>query len=181
MLPIPHALLDESDRKLFTLLALRELGSCTHLQLLYFMVENEIMTYFYLSLALPELVESGHAVKVPHPADSLYQITDAGLEALSFFINRLPHSKVTQIRENAPAWRERFTREKQYAAKLTQSPSGEYIAHLSLVDGNTTLLSLEIPVPERRLADQLTAAWPGHAGDIYQYLMKTLGEAAEHP
>ena len=51
MLPNQPALLDETDRKLYTLLALRELGGCTHTQLLYFMFENDIMSYFDLALA----------------------------------------------------------------------------------------------------------------------------------
>ena len=176
MLPIPPAMLDKSDRKLYTLLALRELGSCSHMQLLYFMVENDIMTYFDLSLALHELVNEGHAAKIAHPADSLYQITDAGREALSFFVNRLAHSKTTLICEKAPAWRERFDAEKQYAAKVIQNPGGEYVAQLRLVDGTTSILSLDIPAPERRLADQFVNAWPAHAGEIYHYLMNTLGE-----
>ena len=59
MLPNQPALLDETDRKLYTLLALRELGGCTHTQLLYFMFENDIMSYFDLALALHELVDEG--------------------------------------------------------------------------------------------------------------------------
>ena len=50
MLPNQPALLDETDRKLYTLLALRELGGCTHTQLLYFMFENDIMSYFDLAI-----------------------------------------------------------------------------------------------------------------------------------
>lgn len=176
MLPIPPALLDETDRKLYTLLALRELGSCSHSQLLYFMVENDIMSYFDLSLALHELVNDGQAARIAHPADSLYQITEAGMETLDFFTGRLAHSKVTLIREQAPAWRERFAIEKEYSAKVVQNPGGEYVAQLRLVEGTYTALSIDIPAPERRLADHLAEAWPRHAGEIYQFLMNTLGE-----
>ena len=176
MLPIPPALLDEADRKLYTLLALKELGSCTHTQLLYFMVENEIMSYCDLSLALHELVNEGHAARIAHPADCLYQITPAGLEALSFFTGRLAHSKVVLIREKAPAWRERFAIEKEFSAKVVQHPGGEYVAELRLVEGTFTVLSIDIPAPEHKLANRLAEAWPRHAGEIYQYLMNTLGE-----
>ncbi|MBQ9195815.1 MAG: DUF4364 family protein [Clostridia bacterium] len=179
MLPNPHAMLDEQDRKLYTMLALRELGSASHMQLLYFMVENEIMTYFDLSLALHELVNLGHAAKIAHPADSLYEITAAGLETLSFFINRLPYSKVQLIREKAPAWRERFKAEKQFSAKVIQRTGGEYVAELRLVDGASSILALDIPAPEKKLADRFARAWPEKAGEIYQYLMRTLGDAEE--
>ena len=69
MLPNQPALLDETDRKLYTLLALRELGGCTHTQLLYFMFENDIMSYFDLALALHELVDEGQLVRTNHPLD----------------------------------------------------------------------------------------------------------------
>lgn len=177
MLPIPPALLEEKDRKLYTLLALRELGSCTHMQLLYFMFENDIMTYFDLSLALPELVSEGLAARTAHPADSLYMITPAGREQLGFFESRLPNSRVTRIKEQAPAWRARFTREKQYVGKVTQNARGEYVAHLTLVDGEGTTMAIDIPIPERGLAERMCARWPDRAGEIYQFIMHTLGEA----
>ena len=176
MLPLPHALMDEQDRKLYTLLALQELGSCTHMQLLYFMFENDIMTFFDLSLALGELVDDGQAAKMAHPADSLYTITEAGKELLSFFANRMPHSKVKLITEQAPAWRERFTREKQFVSKVTQNASGEYILHLNLMDGFTSMLSIDAPIPDRSLAEKMASRWEKNAGDIYMYLMNKLGE-----
>ncbi|MBR6787467.1 MAG: DUF4364 family protein [Clostridia bacterium] len=176
MLPLPHAMMDEQDRKLYTLLALQELGSCTHMQLLYFMFENDIMTFFDLSLALGELVDDGQAAKMAHPADSLYTITEAGKELLSFFANRMPHSKVKLITEQAPAWRERFTREKQFVSKVTQNASGEYILHLNLMDGFTSMLSIDAPIPDRSLAEKMASRWEKNAGDIYMYLMNKLGE-----
>ena len=82
MLPNAPAMLTESEGKLFTLLTLRELGSCSHLQLLDFMTEYGIMSYFDLALALPALVNEGQAARISHPFDNLYTITEAGL----FFI-----------------------------------------------------------------------------------------------
>lgn len=175
MLPIPHAMLDESDRKLFTLLALHELGSCSHMQLLYFMFENDIMSFFDLSLALPELVDNGYAAKVAHPADNLYVITDAGRETLKMFANRIPHTKAELIKSTAPAWRERFIIEKQFVAKTTQNASGEYVLHLQLVDSAAPLMSIDIPLPERTLADHMEKRWTKYAGDIYQYILNKLG------
>ena len=111
-----------------------------------------------------------------HPADSLYAITDAGLEMLTFFANRMPHSKVTLIKEAAPAWREKFTREKQFVSKVTQNKSGEYLLHLKLMDGFDAMLSIDVPIPERSLAEKMAARWEDNAGDIYLYLMNKLGE-----
>ena len=179
MLPNQPALLDETDRKLYTLLALRELGGCTHTQLLYFMFENDIMSYFDLALALHELVDEGQLVRTNHPLDYLYAPTSAGLETLSFFINRLPHSKVVLISDRAPAWKQRFQREKQYAAKVTQNASGEYVVQLNLVEGNVARLSIDLPVPEHAMAERMARRWPECAGKVYQQLLKALCEENE--
>ena len=175
MLPLPHAMLDESERKLYTLLALRELGSCTHMQLLDFMFENDIMTSFDLSLALHELVDEGHAAKIAHPADSLYTLTEAGQEMLTFFANRIPHSKMQLILQSAPAWRERFLREKQFVAKTTQNQSGEYLLQLKLVESDSPIMSIDIPLPEHSLAMQMEKQWQKHAAEIYQFILTKLG------
>ena len=167
MLPNAPAMLTESEGKLFTLLTLRELGSCSHLQLLDFMTEYGIMSYFDLALALPALVNEGQAARISHPFDNLYTITEAGLETLSFFVDRLPHSKVKLICDMAPDRRARFQQEKQYVGKLLQNDNGEYVAHLTLNDGSKTLLTLDIPSPERC------------AGEIYQDLMRAFSEAQE--
>ena len=181
MLPNPPAMLDESERKLYTLLALRELGSCNDLQLLYFMVDNEIMTYFDLSLALPELVNEGHAARLSGAAGILYQITDAGKETLSFFVNRLPHSKATQIIAAAPDWREKCMSEKQFPAQVIHLPGGACVAQLRLMEENLPALSLDIPLPDRATADRIVRLWPQRAGDIYRYLMSILDDSEEKP
>ncbi len=176
MLPNQPALLDETERKLYTLLALRELGGCTHTQLLYFMFENDIMSYFDLSLALHALVDDGQLIRTSHALDYLYVPTKSGLETLSFFINRLPHSKVTLICSQAPAWKQRFQLENQYATNITQGASGEYVAQLRLVEGNVVRLSIDIPVPEHAIAERMTRRWPSCAGEVYQQLLEALGK-----
>ena len=177
MLPNPPPMLDPLDRKLYTLLSLRELGGCTHLQLLSFLVENDVMSDFDLSLALHELVDEGGASVIGSKDKSVFSITEAGLETLSFFLNRLPHSKVEQLRQNAPAWRERQENERMCPAEVIRLENGGCVARLSLLDGDGTLMTLEIPSPDRHTARQLAAVWPRHAAELYQTIIQTLGEA----
>ena len=163
MLPSQPPMLEESERKLYTLLVLRELGSSTHLQLLQFMVENKIMSYFDLTLALYELVSEGHVSKINGAADSLYQITEAGNEALGFFINRIPHSKAELIHREAPIWRRRIDTEKSISSQIIQNSGGEYVAYLKLTDGQYTMLKIEIPVPEYQMAKTISESWHNRA------------------
>ena len=63
--------------------------------------------------------------------------------------------------------------------KLLQNDNGEYVAHLTLNDGSKTLLTLDIPSPEKSLAKSLVSSWPRCAGEIYQDLMRAFSEAQE--
>lgn len=176
MLPSSPPIMDELDRNLYTLLSLSELGGCTHLQLLQFVVENQLMTYFDLTLALYELTKAEHVTKEENPIDGIYLITESGQKTLSFFIHRLPHSKIKLIHDTAPFWRRQFDSEKAHPAQISQKENGEYSALLRLFDGKSILMQLELSFPEYQMAKQMTEAWPEHAGEIYRHLIDTLGE-----
>ena len=68
----------ESEQKLLILLALRCLGGVTQLQLLRFMVEEDVMNYFVLQLNLCELEEMGQVRVCHHALGSLYELTEQG-------------------------------------------------------------------------------------------------------
>ena len=76
-------------------------------------------------------------------------------------------------------WKQRFQREKQYAAKVTQNASGEYVVQLNLVEGNVARLSIDLPVPEHAMAERMARRWPECAGKVYQQLLKALCEENE--
>ena len=71
-----------------TLYSLHTLGGCGNLQLISFMVENDIMNYFDLQTALGDLRDTGQAVRTPMEADYLYQITPAGRRRCACFAPR---------------------------------------------------------------------------------------------
>jgi len=173
---LPRSMLEPTDAQLYTLLALKELGSSTHLQLLYFMADHDIMTYFDLTIALSKLVKDGNAAMITHPADALYAITPAGEETLGFFMNRIPFSLVSLIRDKAPLYRERYAKEKQYAAAVTQGTHGDFIAHLCIMEGDIPAMELKFNVPTAEMAERLTAAWQQNAAEVYRYLLGTLQE-----
>ena len=44
------------------------------------------------------------------------------------------------------------------------------------MDGFTSTLSIDVPIPERSLAEKMASRWESNAGDIFMYLMQKLGE-----
>jgi hypothetical protein len=179
MSPIPERRVDETEGKLLALYALDRLGTSTGQQLLQIMADNDIMNYFDLQLILGDLCASGQAARTPHPADCMYELTDAGREALAMFMRRLPNSRMEQIRDSAVAMGVRFQREKQLVARSEQAPGGEYTLTLQVVEERAPVLSLRLSLPTNEMAQRFLKSWESKAGDIYGYIYRTLGEGAQ--
>ena len=165
-----------TDQKLLVLCALDHLGQVTALQLLRFMVENDLMDYIALQLATAELDEMGLLRKAPHALGTLYAPSAQGSEALVLFGTRLPHSRRAQIAAIADDWRHRFRQEKQVLADWTQTPTGEYAVHLRVLEQELPLLEMTLSLPTREQASMFCARWPANATALYAQLMRTLGE-----
>ena len=165
-----------TEQKLVTLYALDRLGPATALQLLRFMVENELMDYIALQLSAAELDEMGLLRKLPHALGALYAPSAKGYEALALFRGRIPHSRAGLIDGIAPVWKHRFREEKQVLADWERAPSGEYMAHLRLMESELPLLDVRVSLPTRELANRFCLRWPRAANELYAQLMRTLGE-----
>lgn len=168
-----------TEQKLVTLCALERLGPTTALQLLRFMVENELMDYIALQLAMAELDEMGLLRKIPHELGALYALSEEGFSTLRMFHKRIPHSRMRQIEAAAPAWKHRFREEKQVMADWSQDTMGEYTVRLRLLEGEMPLLDMSLSLPTREQAVTFCTNWPRRAGELYARLMHELGGASE--
>jgi len=168
-----------TEQKLVTLYALDRLGPATALQLLRFMVENEMMDYIALQLSTAELDDMGLLSKLPHPLGALYAPSAKGYETLELFRSRIPHSRAARIDEIAQVWKRRFSEEKQVLADWESMPTGEYVARLRLLEGELALLDIRVSLPTREQANRFCRRWPEAAGELYARMMQTLGEEAE--
>jgi len=165
-----------TEQKLVTLYTLDRLGPATALQLLRFMVENELMDYIALQLSAAELDEMGLLRKAPHALGALFAPSAKGYETLQLFESRIPHSRAALIDEIAPVWKRRFREEKQVLADWKSTPTGEYVAHLRLLEGELSLLDVRVSLPTREQANRFCRRWPQAANELYAQLMQALGE-----
>ena len=109
----------ESEQKLLILLALRCLGGVTQLQLLRFMVEEDVMNYFVLQLNLCELEEMGQVRVCHHALGSLYELTEQGRYTLDSFDSHIPASRRQALEAGAARWKAQFRAEQQNLSLVT--------------------------------------------------------------
>jgi len=175
----PPKRLPDDEQRLVVLYALEQLQPCTELQLLQFFADNDIMNYFDMMIALQGLCARGQAVRSQRRAGYLYQPTPAGEEALQLFGGRVPMSVKKLLEETGASWRERFAQEDQYGFDIRQTSRGEFEVTLSVREQDMDTLRLSLALPTRDLARQLAERWPQKAGQIYEYVIRTLSEEAE--
>jgi len=166
----------DDEQKLMVLYSLSHLGPCTELQLLQFLFENDLLNYFDMMFALGDLCDRGQAVRMKKNAGYLYQVTDAGKEALELFGGRVPMSLKTLLAETENEWKARFRQESQSQQQIVQTDRGEYELNLKVVEQDMDMMRLSLSLPTRELADQLAKRWPDKAGKIYDTVIRILSE-----
>ncbi len=176
MAEFPRHRLGDIQRKVLTLHTLRALGECGNLQLISFMVENDIMNYFDLQTALYELRDAGQAARTPQAADDLYQLTPAGEETLNMFLERAPQSLVSRIDEAAPSFRARFDEEREKSARISHEGQNEYHVTMEIMERRMPLMRIDLSLPTAELAARFRDRWPAGAQDIYDFIIKTLAQ-----
>lgn len=166
--------ISDVENKLLLLFSINQLGNVTNLQLLQFMVDNDLMDYITLQLALGELIEAGQLSLTTHTLGELYSLTDKGKEALRLFERRVPNSRRVAIRSRAVQWRARFFREKTLLADFQKLEENDYLLTLQLLENNLSLMCLDLHLPARNMADLFSRRWPDRAQDIYQGIVAKL-------
>lgn len=166
--------ISDVENKLLVLFSIDQLGSVTNLQLLQFMVDNDLMDYMILQLALGDLIEAGQLSLTTHALGPMYSLTDKGKEALQLFERRVPNSRRVTIRNRAVQWRERFFREKTLLAGFQKLDENDYLLTLQLLESNLSLMCLDLHLPARNMADLFSRRWPDRAQDIYQGIIAKL-------
>ena len=138
--------------------------------------QDDRLSYFDVSIAIPELVESGHLETV---GEDCYQITDKGRE----------HEQITEdglafsVRQRAAAAVEQFNRQvkrdKRLQTQVVEKPTGEYAAILGLDDGVGELMKLELTAPTRQQARVLEKAFHTRADSVYKLVLQVLLDREE--
>ena len=178
MTTLPPRQIRDPEKRLMILYAMSRLPGCDELQLLKFLFEYDLSNYIELRLTLHELCAQGQAARLPGQPFDAYVPTEAGVQAISMFKNRLPESTVRLIDDNAEAWRERFRREKQYKADYKPSGQGEICVTMLLREREEGApeLKIDLLVPNQELASKMCKNWEKQSGTVYGAIIRALSE-----
>jgi len=167
----------EEEDKLVLLCALDRLGGCTQEQLLRFVVETGLMAQFRFFLALGELKETGLVREARHLEGMLLILTPEGRQSVELFAGQIRPSQEDKLSGNVKAWRRRIRDEQQMPADWQETDSG-FIVTLRALEGGAEIFNLKMTAATKVQAKRFCERWPQKAPELYQTIMRALGETA---
>lgn len=166
----PHTLY-----KLIILYMLKKVNfPLTNAQISNFVLDQGYTTYFTLQETIHELLDSGLIRKEAIRNTSRYYITDAGVETLEYFGNKISRPIQEDIDSYLKENRFQLRNEVAVVADYYKTTDGEYTAECRVKEKNADLVSISLTVPLKEQAVAICDRWPEKCQEIYAFLMKEL-------
>jgi DNA-binding PadR family transcriptional regulator len=146
----------------------------TNAQLTEFFLQHEYTSYFTLQQALNELEEAGLVHTQSTHNSTQYEITREGEETLSFFSKNISPAIIDDMDKYLKENRFRMRNEVGTQSDYYKSTNQDYIVHCEVREGKSTLIDLDLSVPDKDQAESMCARWKEHSQEIYAFVMKTL-------
>lgn len=146
----------------------------TRVQISNFFLEKEYAPYFSLQQALSELEEQ-HLISIKQAkTSSLISITEDGNETLGYFVKQIPVAIIDDMDIYLIENKYELRSEAGTFSDYYKSTQGDYIVTCSVSEGKSTLISLNLSVPDEEDAIAMCDHWKKASQDIYSYVMRQL-------
>lgn len=132
--------------------------------------------YFTFQQVIGELGDSKLISSETIRNTSYYEITREGEEALYFFQKKVPEAILNDINQYLKENKFKLRNETGIIADYYRGTNQDYIVHCIVKEGRTTLLEVNISVPDQTQAASMCNHWERQCQDIYAYLMKKMME-----
>jgi len=148
----------------------------TNAQLTAFILEKEYTNYFNIQRAISELLDEAFITSQTIRNSSLYRISENGLETLLFFDNMISSGIKDDIEAYLLQNKYELQEEVSTLSEFYQMKKGEFAAHLSVIERETTIIDLTLVVTTEEEASMICNNWKENSSEVYGYLMSALLE-----
>ena len=136
---------DMLDVKVLILFVMAKLSYPVTLQTIYELCyQDDKLSYFDVSVAVPQMVQSGHLQQLP---DDTYVITDKGREHEEITCDAIAYPVMQRALMAVQRYNTRIQRKGLIETKIEQEETGDYLAQLCLRDDAGVLMKLELAAP----------------------------------
>lgn len=148
----------------------------TNGQLTNFILEKEYTNYFTIQQSISELIEDDFIRSETIRNSSLYEITESGSETLSFFSHDISQAIRDDIDIYLKEHKYSLRNEVSTLADYFEKKKDEFIARLRVIEGDSSIIELNLSVPTEREANIICNNWRDKSSDIYAYVITSLME-----
>ena len=146
----------------------------TNAQLSNFILEKEYTNYFNIQQAINELESTALIRGETIRNSSLFRITPAGSETLSFFENEISEAIKSEILEYLKSNRYSLREEVSTLSDYYEAKKGEFIARCYVLEKDSKIVEINLSVPTEEAAQAVCRSWKNQSAEIYEYLMAKL-------
>ena len=146
----------------------------TNAQMSEFFLYSEYTDYFTFQEVLNDLLEATLISVEAVRNSSRYEITREGAETLGFFGNKLSSAVVEDMEDFLKENKFKLRSEVGVTADYYKSTMQEYVVHCEVREGHSTLIELNLAVPDEHQAQNMCGRWQAASQEIYAFVMKKL-------
>ncbi|MGN1299673.1 MAG: DUF4364 family protein [Candidatus Scatovivens sp.] len=164
-----------AENKLLILYILSKVGrSITHKELLELVISISDMNYFYFQQFLLDLIEDKYIFKYEKNNEEIYELTEAGKEALNLTIDLLPgilKLKVdSQFKENFDTIKNKFS----ISAEYTPITDKDFSINCKIIESGNTIFNIEAYAGSREQAKKMVENWTKNAEKLYPEILNLI-------
>ena len=146
----------------------------TNSQISEFFLENEYTNYFSLQESINELCENNYVFSDTVRNTSYYHLTSEGRESLKFFENKIPNAIIDDMDTFLITNKYELRNEVGTVSDYYRVNDGDYIVHCQVNEDASTLIEINLTVPNKESAAKMCAKWKDASQEIYEMVITKL-------
>ncbi len=133
-------------------------------------LETRLMNYFMLQQSLNEL----HDGKLVSLDKGQYVLTEAGRNALQYFLNLIPPGIKKRLDKTAPSNRKEIREETLITADFIPESEEKFTVACGIKENDFALIELKAAVGTKKEARSVCENWKNHSSEIYMEIIEAL-------
>lgn len=168
--------------KLLILYVLQKINmDLTNSQITQVILETEVMNYFSLQQFLSQLMDSNFLKIYEDSNKEYYTLTQKGIEALEYFLSRIPTQITEKIDEYIKLNKENLLADTQVKSSFVRQSDNEYIVNLRVIENQSNLIDLNLNVSSEKQAKLICDNWKKNASYMYAEVIDLLITSNKEP
>lgn len=164
-----------AQNKVLILYILNKIGKPIANNSLYeLVISNQDINYFYFQQFLLDLIDTKYITTYSGENESVYEITDAGKNALDLVKDILPGIIKLKVDGSIKEDLSNIEEANSITSEYIPISSTEYNVKCKIIENGKTIFAIETYAPTRQQAKSISENWEKNAVNIYPKLLEIL-------